>query len=114
MIAQDTGSAIVGPARADIYFGAGDEAARIAGRIKNPGTFVMLVPRALDPVAAASDVPLPPPRPGLFSFNFDNMPDPTVPDGAADGVPLPETKPAMTGANAAPSTNSKPNARRRR
>ena len=37
MIAQDTGSAIVGPARADIYFGAGDEAARIAGRIKNPG-----------------------------------------------------------------------------
>jgi len=62
MIAQDTGSAIVGPARADIYFGAGDEAARIAGRIKNPGTFVMLVPRALDPVAAASDAPLPPPR----------------------------------------------------
>ena len=26
MIAQDTGGAIVGPARADIYFGAGDEA----------------------------------------------------------------------------------------
>ena len=26
MIAQDTGSAIVGPARADIYFGAGEEA----------------------------------------------------------------------------------------
>ncbi len=37
IIAQDTGSAIVGPARADIYFGAGDEAARIAGRIKNAG-----------------------------------------------------------------------------
>ena len=115
MIAQDTGSAIVGPARADIYFGAGDEAARIAGRIKNPGTFVMLVPRALDPVAAGSDVPMPPVRPGLFSFNFDNMPDPTAPDGAADEVPLPETKPAMAaGANAAPSTNSKSNARRRR
>ena len=42
VVAQDTGSAIVGPARADIYFGAGDEAARIAGRIKNPGDFVML------------------------------------------------------------------------
>ena len=113
MIAQDTGSAIVGPARADIYFGAGDEAARIAGRIKNPGTFVMLVPRELDPVAAGSDVPLPPPRPGLFSFNFDNMPDPTAPDG--DEVPLPETKPALAaGANAAPSTNSKSNVRRRR
>ncbi len=36
MIAQDTGSAIVGPARADIYFGAGEEAGKIAGRIKNP------------------------------------------------------------------------------
>src|SRR4029078_5717063 len=35
MIAQDTGSAIVGPARADIYFGSGDEAAQMAGRIKN-------------------------------------------------------------------------------
>ena len=63
MFAQDTGSAIVGPARADIYFGAGDEAARMAGRIKNPGDFVMLLPRALDPVEAAHDVPLPPERP---------------------------------------------------
>jgi membrane-bound lytic murein transglycosylase A len=26
MIAQDTGSAIVGPARADIYFGSGEQA----------------------------------------------------------------------------------------
>jgi membrane-bound lytic murein transglycosylase len=34
VVAQDTGSAIVGPARADIYFGAGDEAARLAGRIQ--------------------------------------------------------------------------------
>ena len=34
MIAQDTGSAIVGPARADLYWGAGDEAGRIAGRIR--------------------------------------------------------------------------------
>ena len=107
MIAQDTGSAIVGPARADIYFGAGDEAARIAGRIKNPGTFVMLVPRELDPVAAGSDVPLPASRPGMFSFNLDNMPDPTVPDGA-DEVPLPEAKPAAAGANAAAATNGKP------
>ena len=60
MFAQDTGSAIVGPARADIYFGAGDEAAQIAGRIRNPGQFVMLLPRELDPLAAAGNVPLPP------------------------------------------------------
>jgi membrane-bound lytic murein transglycosylase A len=46
MIAQDTGSAIVGPARADLYWGAGDHAARIANRIHNPGRFVMLLPRA--------------------------------------------------------------------
>ena len=115
MIAQDTGSAIVGPARADIYFGAGDEAARIAGRIKNSGTFIMLVPRELDPVAAGADVPLPPTRPGPFSLNVDDMPDPTAPDGATDEVPLPETKPAITaGASATTSANGKPSARRRR
>jgi membrane-bound lytic murein transglycosylase A len=63
MIAQDTGSAIVGPARADIYFGAGEEAGRIAGRIKNPARFVMLMPRALDPAEAGRAMPLPEPRP---------------------------------------------------
>ena len=63
MIAQDTGSAIVGPARADIYFGAGEEAGRIAGRIKNPARFVMLMPRALDPLEAGRQMPLPEPRP---------------------------------------------------
>ena len=35
MIAQDTGSAIVGPARADIYWGSGDEAGRVARRIRH-------------------------------------------------------------------------------
>jgi membrane-bound lytic murein transglycosylase A len=116
MIAQDTGSAIVGPARADIYFGAGDEAARIAGRIKNPGIFVMLLPRELDPVAAGSDVPLPPTRPGLFSFNFESMADPTAPD-SADNVPLPEAKPEIApnrGSVPAAATNPKSTARHRR
>src|SRR2546428_9717186 len=37
MIAQDTGSAIVGPARADLYWGTGDDGARIAGRIRHSG-----------------------------------------------------------------------------
>ncbi|MEJ0074044.1 MAG: MltA domain-containing protein [Alphaproteobacteria bacterium] len=63
MVAQDTGSAIVGPARADIYFGSGVEAGRIAGRIKNPAQFVMLMPRALDPSEAGKAMPLPEPRP---------------------------------------------------
>jgi len=64
-IAQDTGSAIVGPARADIYFGAGDEAGRIAGRVRHPGRVTMLVPRALDPVEAGAQMPLPRPKPVL-------------------------------------------------
>jgi peptidoglycan lytic transglycosylase A len=63
MVAQDTGSAIVGPARADIYFGSGLEAGRIAGRIKNPAQVVMLMPRALDPSEAGKAMPLPAPRP---------------------------------------------------
>jgi membrane-bound lytic murein transglycosylase A len=63
LIAQDTGSAIIGPARGDIYFGAGDEAARSSGRIKNPGRFVMLVPRDIDPVEAGAQLPLPRPDP---------------------------------------------------
>src|SRR5262245_4646658 len=65
MIAQDTGSAIVGPARADLYLGAGDDAARIAGRIRHPGRFVMLLPRELDMVAAGRDMPLPVPKPNV-------------------------------------------------
>jgi membrane-bound lytic murein transglycosylase A len=98
VIAQDTGSAIVGPARADIYFGAGDEAARIAGRIKNPGDFVMLLPRELDPVEAGRDMPLPPERPGMFSLSFGTMDDPTAADPTTQDVPLPEPKPAITAA----------------
>ncbi len=63
MIAQDTGSAIVGPARADIYFGGGEEAGKIAGRLRNPAEFALLVPRQLDPTVAGSAMPLPTPRP---------------------------------------------------
>jgi membrane-bound lytic murein transglycosylase len=63
MIAQDTGSAIVGPARADIYWGAGERAGQLAGRLRHPGSFAMLVPRELDPVTAGAQMPLPPERP---------------------------------------------------
>jgi len=64
-IAQDTGSAIVGPARADIYWGAGDLAGRLAGRVRDAGSFAMLVPRELDPVAAGARMPFPPTRPAV-------------------------------------------------
>jgi membrane-bound lytic murein transglycosylase A len=63
MIAQDTGSAIVGPARADIFWGAGDRAGQVASHVHHPGNFAMLVPRELDPVHAGARMPLPPSRP---------------------------------------------------
>ena len=84
MIAQDTGSAIVGPARADIYFGSGEEAGRIAGRIKNPGRFVMLMPRALDPLEAGRAMPLPVARPANA---------PKANESAAADVSLPSAQP---------------------
>ena len=63
--AQDTGSAIKGVARADIYFGHGENIPSIAGRIKQFGKFVMLVPRgvAVNGVSPepAKGVPLPRP-----------------------------------------------------
>ena len=37
MIAQDTGSAIKGPSRVDIFFGRGDDAEKMAGQIKDYG-----------------------------------------------------------------------------
>jgi membrane-bound lytic murein transglycosylase A len=63
MMAQDTGGAIIGPARADLYFGAGDDAGRVAGRIRHAGRFTMLVPLEIDPVAAGARMPLPRPKP---------------------------------------------------
>src|ERR1700681_3056826 len=63
MEARDTGWAITGPARADIYYGAGPEAGRISGRFRHNMRFVMLVPKSLDPVARGRKMPLPDPRP---------------------------------------------------
>jgi membrane-bound lytic murein transglycosylase A len=63
MIAQDTGSAIVGPARADLYFGAGVEAGKVSGRLKHNMRFVILVPKSLDPVARGRKMPVPDARP---------------------------------------------------
>jgi membrane-bound lytic murein transglycosylase A len=63
MIAQDTGSAIVGPARADLYFGAGADAGKVSGRMRHNARFVILVPKSLDPVARGRKMPLPDARP---------------------------------------------------
>jgi len=46
LIAQDTGGAIKGAARGDIFFGAGKDAEAIAGRLNAHGQFFVLVPKA--------------------------------------------------------------------
>jgi membrane-bound lytic murein transglycosylase A len=43
-IAQDTGTAIVGPARGDVFFGSGPQAADWAGRMNSDGRAVVLIP----------------------------------------------------------------------
>jgi membrane-bound lytic murein transglycosylase A len=118
MVAQDTGSAITGPARADIYYGAGSEAGRISGRFRHSMRFVMLVPRSLDPVARGRKMPLPDPRPSekiakLFPPTDPSKDKPKEPADnikpvsapvaqAADKIPLPATRPAIEPERAAP------------
>jgi membrane-bound lytic murein transglycosylase A len=121
MVAQDTGSAIVGPARADIYFGAGADAGRVSGRLRNNARFIILVPKSLDPVARGRNLPLPDPRPSekiaklfpqVVPRSVAGATEPaknatpataqpviaaaqtsTAPAAAAPAVPLPEARP---------------------
>ena len=115
MIAQDTGSAITGPARADLYFGAGADAGKVSGRVRHDMRFVMLVPSSLDPSMRARKLPLPDPRPSveiakLFPQTLPardtakdqaaTPPTSTVAQASAPAaaiaphVPLPEARPA--------------------
>jgi membrane-bound lytic murein transglycosylase A len=114
MVAQDTGSAITGPARADIYYGAGSEAGRISGRFRHNMRFVMLVPKSLDPAARGRKMPLPDPRPSEKIAKLfppaeplkDKPKEPadvakpttastTTPPVAEAKVPLPEARPVI-------------------
>jgi membrane-bound lytic murein transglycosylase A len=45
MIAADTGGAIKGKIRADFYWGFGDDAAQIAGKMKELGKLFVLLPK---------------------------------------------------------------------
>jgi membrane-bound lytic murein transglycosylase A len=106
MVAQDTGGAIIGPARADIYFGAGDGPADIAGRMRHPGRFVMLVPNTIDPWKPKGDVPLPRPKPSPeVMAAAQNEPE----TSAAKA----ETRPANTKKKEAAATPAKPVKRRK-
>ncbi len=48
LIAQDTGGAIRGPVRGDIYYGGDERAADLAGRMKGTGRYYLLLPRRAD------------------------------------------------------------------
>lgn len=45
MLAQDTGGAIAGPVRADIFFGTGERAEHLAGHMKGKGRLYVILPK---------------------------------------------------------------------
>ena len=58
MVAQDTGGAIRGPVRGDVFWGAGPEAEHLAGHMKSPGRLFILLPRDLSPTSWRRPKPL--------------------------------------------------------
>jgi membrane-bound lytic murein transglycosylase A len=86
MFAQDTGGAIRGAARADIYFGHGEGLGSVAGRIKHFGQFVMLVPKDVS-VKSDFDIAMPRSRPSELIAE-------TAPTLAAKSKPPPLPRPA--------------------
>ena len=51
LVAQDTGGAIRGPVRGDVFWGAGPQAEHLAGHMKSPGRLFILLPRELSPTS---------------------------------------------------------------
>jgi membrane-bound lytic murein transglycosylase A len=47
MIAQDTGGAITGAVRGDIFFGTGAAAGEVAGRMSSTGRYAVLLPKGV-------------------------------------------------------------------
>jgi membrane-bound lytic murein transglycosylase A len=64
LVAQDTGGAIRGPVRGDVFWGHGEEAAEIAGRMKHRGRLWVLVPVSAPRDRAARPASSVPPPPG--------------------------------------------------
>ncbi|MDA8230205.1 MAG: murein transglycosylase A [Magnetospirillum sp.] len=54
VVAQDTGAAIRGPVRGDLFWGTGDAAFDMAGGMKSPGRYWLLLPRERSPRLAAA------------------------------------------------------------
>ena len=59
VLAQDTGGAIKGAVRADVFFGQGEAAERFAGEMKQPGRLYVLRPKPPRPATVLSQSPRP-------------------------------------------------------
>ena len=59
VLAQDTGGAIKGAVRADVFFGQGERAEQLAGDMKQPGRMYVLRPKPLAPATVLSRSPRP-------------------------------------------------------
>ncbi|MHA1569976.1 MAG: murein transglycosylase A, partial [Alphaproteobacteria bacterium] len=55
VVAQDTGGAILGAVRGDLFWGTGEAALEEAGRMKQPGQYYQLLPRAVADRVARAD-----------------------------------------------------------
>ncbi|MDX2481158.1 MAG: murein transglycosylase A [Desulfuromusa sp.] len=64
MVAQDTGGAIKGQVRADFFWGMGNDAGEIAGRMKQSGRLWVLLPKDLPEESLQSRVEAPVPKDG--------------------------------------------------
>ena len=109
MVAQDTGSAIVGPARADIYFGAGADAGKVSGRLRHNMRFVILIPKSLDPVARGHAMPLPGERPSAKIAKLFPQTDP-LKNQQRDGAKAVEAASAVKDASATKDAAKAPDA----
>ena len=49
LVTQDTGGAIRGPVRGDVFWGFGDDAEAVAGRMKHQGKLWLLLPKGVEP-----------------------------------------------------------------
>jgi membrane-bound lytic murein transglycosylase A len=62
LVAQDTGGAITGAVRGDVFWGHGEEAAQTAGSMRQPGRLWMLLPKTVELPAALTTLDEPPPE----------------------------------------------------
>lgn len=94
VMAQDTGSAIVGAVRADYFWGWGDGADDVAGRMKQPLRMWVLWPRASRSMLVAEPVAVPVPTPSPAQPGSTVQPSPAAPATSAATGAGPRTQAA--------------------